>query len=121
MPSPLVAKFRNDIAPRLMAQFANGGTETEVRVMTPDPDPLKPPTVSVTGAAFNAYAKGVSAQMVAADPNLQATDLMVVVAALDYIPVVSKMVEINGSARAIIRVDAIPAAGDPAIYKFYVR
>lgn len=121
MSSPLVAKFRNDIAPRLMAQFANGGTETEVRVVTPDPDPLKPPTVTVTGAAFNAYAKGVSSQMVAADPNLQATDLRVICAAIDFTPVVGGMVEINGKSRGIQRVEPIPASGDPAIYKFYVR
>lgn len=121
MASPLVQRFRNDVAPRLMAKFANGGTKTEVRTVTPNPDPLQPSTVVTTSSPFNAYVKGVSAQMVTADPNLQASDLLVLVAAIDFIPQVSKMVEINGKTCAIIRVDAIPAAGDPAIYKFYVR
>lgn len=121
MASPLVQRFRNDVAPRLMAKFANGGTKTEVRTVTPNPDPLLPSTVVTTSTPFNAYVKGVSAQMVAADPNLQASDLLVLVAAVDFIPQVSKMVQINNKTCTIIRVDAIPAAGDPAIYKFYVR
>lgn len=121
MTSALVQKFRNDTAPRLMAKFANGGTKTEVRTVTPNSDPLMPPTVTTSSTEFNAYVKGVSSQMVAADPNLQASDLLVLVAAIDFIPQVSRMVDINNKTCAIIRVDPIPAAGDPAIYKFYVR
>lgn len=121
MTSALVQKFRNDTAPRLMAKFSNGGTETVARVVVLSTDPLMPPITDEQRTEFRSYVKGVSAQMVAADPNLQATDLMVLVAAVDFIPQVSKMVEINGKTRTIIRVDAIPAAGDPAIYKFYVR
>ena len=121
MASPLVQRFRNDVAPRLLAKFGNGGVSTVVRVLTPDPDPLKPPSVVSDGVEFHAYAKGVSAEMVSADPNLVATDVQVICAAVDWVPSVSAVVEINGSDRTVIRVDAIPAAGDPAIYRFYVR
>lgn len=121
MASELVSRFRNDTAPRLLAKFANGGTEVVVRALTPNPDPLLPPVAVESRAPFNAYAKGVSAQMVAADPNLVATDLMVLCAAVDYQPAVDAVVDVNAQPRRVIRVDAIPAAGDPAIYKFYVR
>lgn len=121
MTSALVQKFRNDTAPRLMAKFSNGGTETVARVVVPNTDPLMPPITDEQRTEFRSYVKGVSAQMIEATPNLQAGDLMVIVAAIDFTPQVSKMVEINGKTCAIIRVDPIPAAGLPAIYKFYVR
>lgn len=121
MVSELVQRFRNDTAPRLLAKFANGGTQIVVRTLSPPSDPLAPPVSVESRSDFNAYAKGVSAQMVAADPNLVATDLMILCAAIDYQPRVDGVVAVNSAARRVIRVDAIPAAGDPAIYKFYVR
>lgn len=121
MASELVQRFRSDTAPRLLAKFANGGTQVVVRSLTQPSDPLLPPVATESRSDFKAYAKGVSAQMVAADPNLVATDLMVLCAAIDYQPAVDGVVAVNGLSRRVIRVDAIPAAGDPAIYKFYVR
>lgn len=121
MASELVQRFRNDTAPRLLAKFSNGGTQVVVRSLTQPSDPLSPPVATEVRTDFNAYAKGVSAQMVAADPNLVATDLMLLCAAIDYVPSVDAVVAVNNQPRRIIRVDSIPAAGDPAIYKFYVR
>lgn len=121
MPSALVSRFRNDVAPRLMAKFANGGTSTVVRVVMPNHDPLLPPMTQDSPVEFNAIAFGISPQMIAADPNLLATDLRVICAAIDFTPVVGGMVEINGKSRGIQRVEPLPASGDPAIYKFYVR
>ena len=121
MASELIQRFRNDTAPRLLARFANGGTATVVRTVTPNPDPLQPGTVTESVVEFNAVAMGVSAQMLAADPNMLATDLRVICAAVDFVPEVGKMVQINGKSRAIIRVDAIIASGPPAAYRFYVR
>ena len=121
MASPIVQKFRNDVAPRLMARFANGGTWVMVRTVTPNPDPLLPPTVVQAKTEFNAVARGVSANMLTADPNLVVSDLQVICAAIDFIPVVGQSVEINSKAMAILRVEPIPAAGDPAAYRFYVR
>lgn len=121
MASELVQRFGNDVAPRLLAKFANGGTQVVVRLLSQPTDPLSPPLAVESRTDFNAYAKGVSAQMVQADPNLVATDLMLLCAAVDYQPAVGGVVGVNGSSRRIVRVDSIPAAGDPAIYKFYVR
>lgn len=121
MTSALVQRFRDDVAPRLMQGFGSDGVEVVVRVVTPNPDPLLPPIVAETQRDIKAFAKGVSAQMVAADPNLQATDLRVIVAAVDYVPTVGHVVTVNSDARRVIRVDAIPANGLPAIYWMYVR
>lgn len=114
-------RFRNDVAPRLLAKFQNGGVVAQVRTVTPDPDPLKQPTVSTTSTAFNAVAKGVTKQVIETIPNLQAGDLEVICAAIDFTPEVSKQVVINGHNRVIVAVRPIIASGFPAVYKFYVR
>jgi hypothetical protein len=121
MTSALVQRFRDDVAPRLMAELGSDGVEVVVRVVEPNHDPLLPPATIEQSSPVKAYATGVSAQMVAADPNLQATDLRVIVAAVDYAPAVGHMVNVNDDARRVIRVDAIPANGLPAIYWMYVR
>lgn len=121
MTSPLAQRFRDDVAPRLMQKLGSDGVEVVVRVVGSNPDPLLPPVTIDQSRPIKAYAKGVSAQMVAADPNLQATDLRVIVAALDYAPAVGHVVAVNDDARRVIRVDAIPANGLPAIYWMYVR
>lgn len=121
MASALVQRFRNDIAPRLLARFGNGGVAAVARVLTPGLTPLDPPTVTATAVAFNCSVRGISANILTADPNLVASDLQAICAAIDHTPTVGEQVEINGSARAIVRVDAIPAAGDPAAYRFFLR
>lgn len=121
MTSALVQRFRDDVAPRLIAKMGSDGVAVVLRVVTPNPDPVLPPSVTESSTGIKAFAKGVSAQMVAADPNLQATDLRVIVAAVDYRPSVGNMVTVNEEARRVIRVDAIPANGLPAIYWMFVR
>lgn len=121
MASPLVQRFRNDVAPRLLAKFQNGGVIAQVRTVTTNLDPLQPPTVTTTDTEFNAVAKGVTKQVIETIPNLQAGDLEVICAAVDYMPEVSKQVVINGHNRVIVAVRPIIASGLPAIYKFYVR
>lgn len=121
MTSELVKRFRNDIAPRLLGKFNNGGVATVIRVLTPNADPLLPPSETATATEVNSFARGVSSNILTADPNLVATDVQVIVAAVDYVPTVAAHIELNGARRAIVRVDAIPAAGEPAIYRFFVR
>lgn len=121
MASELVQRFRNDVAPRLLAKFGNGGVGAVVRVVMPSTDPLAPPITDSQIVEFNAVARGVSAEMIASDPNLVGTDLQVICAAIDYIPVVGGMVSINGAPKLVLRVDPIPASGDPAAYRFYLR
>lgn len=121
MASPLVQRFRNDVAPRLLAKFSNGGVSAQVRVVTPNSNPLLPPAVTETPTPFNAHAKGVTAEMIASDPNLVVSDLAVICAAIDYQPRVDDMVEVNGVAMRVLRMSPIPAAGVPAAYWFWVR
>ena len=121
MTSELVQRFRNDIAPRLLDKFNNGGVATVIRVLTPNADPLLPPASDTTTAEVNAVARGISSNILTADPNLVATDVQIIVAAIDYVPTVAAHIELNGARRAIVRIDSIPAAGDPAIYRFFVR
>lgn len=121
MDSPLVQRFRNDTAPRLLAKFSNGGVSAQVRVVTPNPDPLLPPDVDDVSVEFSAYVKGVTDEMIASDPNLIVSDLAVICAAIDYQPEVDAMIEVNGEAMRVLRVSPIPASGDPAAYWFWVR
>ena len=121
MTSALVSKFRTDTAKRLLKRFNNGGaTHVAISVSAPV-DPLAAPVLTPTYTDIPAVVRGVSASMVTADPNLVISDLQVIVAALDYIPVVGAVVGINSMDKRILRVDAIPAAGLPAVYKFFVR
>lgn len=109
-------------AARLVTRFDQEGTEAVLRVVTPNPDPLLPPVITESVAPFRAVVRGVSAQLAAASPDLELTDLQVITDAVNgYVPETTQHVLINGTARGIIRVDAIPAAGDPVAYRFYVR
>lgn len=121
MASPLVQRFRNDTAPRLLAKFSNGGVSREVRTVTPNTDPLLPPSVTGSSVSFNAHVKGVTGEMMASDPNLIASDLAIICAAIDYQPSVDAMIEVNGVDMRVLRVSPIPASGDPAAYWFWVR
>lgn len=121
MPSELVSRFRNDTAPRLLAKFSNGGVKSTIKVVVQPVDPLLPPTVTKTYADIDAYVSGVSSSILSADPNLVASDLQVIAAAVLYTPDIGGIVSVNSTDKRIVRVDAIPAAGDPAIYRFFLR
>ncbi len=121
MSSELVARFRNDTAPRLLAKFGNGGVRTTIQVIVQPVDPLLPPTVTKTYADIDAYVSGVSSRILSADPNLAASDLQVISAAVSYTPDVGDIVNVNSQDRRVVRVDSIPAAGDPAVYRFFLR
>jgi hypothetical protein len=119
--SDLVQRFRNDIAPRLLARFENGGVQSQTVTVTPNVDPLLPPSEVTVTAPFNAAVSGVSGSILTGDPNLVATDNQAICAAIDYVPVSGARVSVNGAVRLIVRVDAIPAAGEPAAYRFFMR
>ena len=121
MTSALVQKFRNDTARRLLAKFANGGVFDVLTVTTPSPDPLMPGTSTETRVEVIAVARGVSGDILTVDTNLTATDVQVIVAALDFTPTMESIIAINGIPKKVVRIDAIPAAGLAVIYRFYVR
>lgn len=121
MTSAIVQRFRDVTAPRLLERFGNGGVKSVLRVITPNIDPLLKPTTVETKVEFNASVRGVSSAFVGSDPNLVSTDLQAICAAIDFTPVTGGQVEVNGDVRLIVRVDAIPAAGLPAAYRFFLR
>ena len=121
MPSALVSRFRNDTAPRRMAKVSNGGVSVVLRVVTPNNNPLMPPAINEVPSEINAYAKGLTANMMASDPNLIGSDLAIIVAAINYSPTTGDMVDVNGKRMTIIKTEAIPASGDPACYWVYAR
>lgn len=108
-------------ATRLVGQFDQGGTQAVVQVVAPNPDPLLPPVATTETEPFPAVVRGVSADIAASDPNLVATDLQVITDATHYTPTADDVVRINGTDRKVIRIEPIPAAGDPCAWRFYVR
>lgn len=115
-------RFRNVTAPRLLARFDQGGLETTIQTVVPNPDPTQPPAIITSQRPVRAVVRGVKAELVASIPDLQLTDLQAITDAdSGFVPVVGHHVLINGQTRAILRVEAVPAAGNPVIYKFLVR
>lgn len=105
---------------RLLDRFDQEGTQTVIQAVTPNPDPMLPPAVIETSAPIKAVVRGVSAEIIAATPDLALGDLQVIT---DYrfTPEVGGAVLINGHQRAILRVEPVPASGAAVIYKFFVR
>ena len=105
---------------RLLDRFDQEGTQTVIQSVMPNPDPMLPPAIIESPQSIKAVVRGVSAEIVASTPDLQVGDLQVIT---DYrfTPEVGGAVLINNHQRAILRVEPIPAAGDPVAYKFFVR
>lgn len=120
MADPFYDRLRS-VATRLVTKYDQEGTNELIRVVTPNPDPLLPPDVSTDIVAFPAVVRGVSANLVTADPNIAATDLQVITDVIHYTPSVDDIVRINGADRKVIRVDPIPASGIPCAWRFFVR
>ena len=114
-------RFRNTAA-RLLTRFDQGGTEAVVQAVVTNPDPLAPPAVNTIVEPVRAVVRGVSAELVANTPDMALGDLQVITDALSgFVPVERQAVLINGHQRAILRVEPIPAAGDPVAWRFFVR
>lgn len=109
------------VAKRLIDKFDQGGTSKVAEAITPNPDPLKPPSVVSTPTAVPAVVRGVSASIVNEHTNLSLSDLMVICCHVDYAPKVEDSVTINSEPKRVLIVEPIPAAGVPIIYRFYVR
>ena len=105
---------------RLLDRFDQEGTQTVIQSVMPNPDPMLPPAVIESAQPIKAVVRGVSAEIIAATPDLAVGDLQVFT---DYrfMPVVGGAVLINNHQRAILRVEPIPAAGDPVAWRFFVR
>lgn len=109
-------------ATRLISKYDQGGVSAVVETVTQPPNPIDPPVVTKTTVPVKIVARGVSASLVAADPNLVSTDVMLIVDGQQaYKPKIGDKLTLNGESKVVVRVDRVPAAGDPLIYKFFVR
>jgi len=88
--------------------------------VTPGANPWDAPTTATDWTALNAIARGVSQALVDGTQVL-ASDLMILVAVADYQYQASDLIRLDGKQVAIVRVDKIPAAGDPVVIRFIVR
>lgn len=110
------------LSERLVGKFDMKGTKVVMEVVTPNPDPLLPPSVDSVSVDVPAVAFGVTGEMVARDPSLVVTDIRVIVAANNWPGIeVGDMVSLDGVERAVIRVETVPAVGVVSIYKMIVR
>lgn len=108
-------------AKRLIDRFDQEGTEKVAQSFTPNPDPLKPPTVTSLATPIPAVVRGVSATIVGEHTNLRMSDLQVICLPRDYTPEPEATVKINGRNHTVITVQPIPAAGMVCAYRFFVR
>lgn len=108
-------------AKRLIDRFDQEGTDKVAQSFTPNPDPLKPPTVASTASPVPAVVRGVSGTIVGEHTNLRMSDLQVICSPLDYTPEPEATVKINGRNHTVISVQPIPAAGMVCAYRFFVR
>lgn len=110
------------VAERLIDRFQQDGMQVVVSSVTPDPDPLKPPTVTETLTGYKAVARGISAQTRASDPLLKDASLQVIIdAAQGYVPQVGAQVSMSGQFMLVKRVDPIPALKPHVAYRFFLE
>jgi len=107
-------------ATKLLTTYKQGTVEIGRPVVTPGANPWDAPTTATDWTALNAVARGVSQALVDGTQVL-ASDLMILVAVSDYAYQVSDLIRLDGKQVAIVRVDQIPAAGDPVVIRFIVR
>lgn len=109
-------------ATRLVSRFDQYGVDVLVEVVTQPTNPIDPPIVTTTPRAIKLVARGVSQSYLSSDPNLKATDVMIIIDGDQwYKPDVQDKITLNGEPKQIVRVDRVPASGDPLLYKFFVR
>lgn len=84
-------------------------------------DPLKPPVVNKVETPIPAVVRGVTAAMVAADPNLLSTDLQVIMGPQGESVIGASSLSVNGQDRRVISIERIPASGTVCAVRAVVR
>lgn len=108
-------------ADRLVRRFDQEATATIVEAVIPDQDPLRPPVVVPVETPIPAVVRGVTAAMVAADPNLLATDLQVIMGPNGDAVAGASSLSVNGVRRRVISIERIPASGTVCAVRAVVR
>lgn len=106
----------------LISYFNQDSLDVVLQVVTPNVDPLLPPTIVATEQRYEAVASGMSGQARANDPVIANCDYRVIVdVEQGYRPEVGTLVKIDGRSCLIKRVEPIPAMGPICAYRFYAE
>lgn len=108
-------------ADRMVKRFDQEATSVVAEMVIPDPDPLQPPVVVPVETPIPAVVRGVTAAMVAADPNLLATDLQVIMGPQGEVVEGASSLSVNGVQRRVISIERIPASGTVCAVRAVVR
>jgi hypothetical protein len=104
-------------AARLLDKFRQGAVEIGTTTTIPGANPWDAPIVTTQWQSVDAVARGVSAKYVDG-VNIVSSDLQVTFqGAVD----VGGLMRIDGRQVAILRIDRVPAAGDPVVTRAFVR
>jgi hypothetical protein len=101
----------------LLGKFRQGTVEIGSTVSVPGANPWDAPTVSTSWQEVDAIARGVSAKYVDG-VKIVSSDRQVT---MQGNVGVGGLMRIDGVAVAVLRVDYIPAAGDPVATRVFVR
>jgi hypothetical protein len=107
-------------ASRLLTKYKQGTVEIGRPSNTPGANPWDAPTLTTVWTELNAIARGVSQSLVDG-VQVVASDLQVIASLTDYTPIASDLMRIDGKRVTIVRIDQIPAAGDPVATRLIVR
>ena len=107
-------------ASKLFARFGQGDVSLQRDVPGEGGDAWNPPSAVLVTHGLDATVSGVTARYV--DGTLvTASDLMVRCAVPEVEPRLTDRVMIDGTPRAILKIQPIPAAGTPAAYLIFVK
>lgn len=108
-------------ADRLVKRFDQEATSVVAEMVIPDPDPLQPPVINNVATPIPAVVRGVTAAMVAADPNLLSTDLQVIMGPQGEEVFGASALSVDGVHRRVISIERIPASGTVCAVRAVVR
>lgn len=107
-------------ASKLFTKFGQGVVKLQREVTGEGGEAWNPPVSVQVSYGLDAAVSGVSARYV--DGTLvTASDLMVRCAVPEVEPLITDRVIIDGTPRAILKIQPIPAAGTPAAYLIFVK
>lgn len=107
-------------ASKLFSKFGQGAVSLQREVPGEGGDAWNPPSAVPVSYGLDATVSGVTARYV--DGTLvTASDLMVRCAVPEVKPLLTDRVMIDGTPRAILKIQPIPAAGPPAAYLIFVK
>jgi ribosomal protein S10 len=102
---------------KLLDKSSQGVVEIGSTTSTPGANPWDAPTIATQWQVVNAVVRGVSAKYVDGVKIVSSDRQVLLQGAVD----VGDLMRIDGIAVAVLRIDNIPAAGDPVATRVFVR